>query len=320
MGTVSGQFRSGYTCKAPRSWLFWTRFRGRCSSGQREQTVNLPPFGLRRFESFPPHMEVSVTACHGLVETFLCIGRQALFWNEHWRRLSRSAKKMVIPLDSSLNKRVIRRIRRLGPHPHRGRLVLAADGTIDLSFQGYDAGHIFREEPIPEKLICLVAPKDYPGRRAGLKTTPRTGLEAAFAKARRRHAADAILHRSSVLFETTRGNIFWIKDGVVYTPSLSVGCLPGIMRAWVIARLRRWGVRVREGCYEMEDLKCADAVFRTNALIGARPVREIAGLKKWGGRIHPLARRLHAEFRKFYLRRMSSAVLTLPSGPEEESW
>ncbi len=236
----------------------------------------------------------------GLIETFLCVGRRAPFWDAHWRRLKRSAEKIGIPLKTQVKHQVVAQIRRLGPHPHRVRLLLAPDGTPDISIHGYDAPWLESDEPLSEKLICVVAPRDYPGVWGGLKTTARGGLEKAFESAKSRGASDAILHRSDILCETTRGNLFWIRDGAVHTPDLKLGCLPGVMRAWVIRRLRRWNIPVREGRYRRSALDAADAVMRTNALISVSRVEEIVGLKKWPAPVHPLVLRLHIELKKLF--------------------
>lgn len=231
-----------------------------------------------------------------LLETFLCVGSRAPFWKMHWGRLCRSAAKIGICVSSTLNKKVLSRIGGLEPHPHRARLVLGRDGVVDLSFHGYTPKWIAASAPVSERLICLSAPPDYPGRWRGLKTTMRAGLEKAYAVALRCRATDAILHRGGrwgVVYEATRGNIFWIMDDVVRTPDISLGILPGILRGWVIAQLRIWGIRVEEGKFPLSELKRADAVFRTNALIGVSAVREIASLKKWPGPPHPQIARLH---------------------------
>lgn len=177
---------------------------------------------------------------------------------------------------------------------------------MDLSFRGYTPKWITAPAPVSERLIRLSAPPDYPGRWRGLKTTMRKGLEKAYAAAQRRRAADAILcrgGRGGVVYETTRGNIFWIRDGVVFTPDISLGILPGILRGWVIARLRRRGIRVEEGKFPLSELKRADAVFRTNAIIGVSAVREIAGLKKWPGPPHPQIARLHRQLQLLFFAR-----------------
>ncbi len=101
----------------------------------------------------------------------------------------------------------------------------------------------------------------------------------------------------SVVYETTRGNLFWIRNRIVHTPHWKLGCLPGVMRGWVIRQCRQWNIAVREGRNTLADIQDSDAVFRTNALIGVAPIGAIRGLGRWATE-HPLIRRLRRAIRE----------------------
>lgn len=70
-------------------------------------------------------------------------------------------------------------------------------------------------------------------------------------------------------------NLFFVKDKMVYTPDVSCGLLPGIMRAKVIENIKKLGIPLKIGYYNKEDLDRADEVFLTNSLIGIMPVYEL---------------------------------------------
>lgn len=72
--------------------------------------------------------------------------------------------------------------------------------------------------------------------------------------------------------ECTASNVFFIKDGVIYTPDPSCGLLEGTMRRKVIHFLKSKGYAVKEGHYLLSALLEADEVFITNALMGVMPV------------------------------------------------
>lgn len=61
-------------------------------------------------------------------------------------------------------------------------------------------------------------------------------------------------------------NIFWVKDGVVYTPSLKTGILNGITRQFVCFLLKQKGIEVQEGLFSVEHVYAADEVFMTNSI------------------------------------------------------
>jgi len=70
-------------------------------------------------------------------------------------------------------------------------------------------------------------------------------------------------------------NVFWVRDGVVFTPSLDCAILPGVMRKQVVAR--QSVAPVREGVFSLADLEAAQEVFLTNAVRGVVPVCAIDG-------------------------------------------
>lgn len=67
------------------------------------------------------------------------------------------------------------------------------------------------------------------------------------------------------LAETHISNLFWLEDGAVYTPSLSTGCIEGIMRNTLIDLLKKNNVPVYEISKPKDVLKNASSVFSTNA-------------------------------------------------------
>ena len=64
-------------------------------------------------------------------------------------------------------------------------------------------------------------------------------------------------------------NVFWEKDGKLFTPSLSTGCLPGTTREFVLENFE---------CEEVESgievLNSADRIFLTSAGLGVAAAAE----------------------------------------------
>ena len=58
--------------------------------------------------------------------------------------------------------------------------------------------------------------------------------------------------------------IFWLKNGVLFTPTLASGCVAGVRRAAVLRAARAQGMACREGLFLKEELLTADAVFTAN--------------------------------------------------------
>lgn len=75
--------------------------------------------------------------------------------------------------------------------------------------------------------------------------------------------------------ETSIANIFWEKEGVFYTPSVSCDILPGVTRSIVVEIIRREMGSIREGVFPPEDLMSASSVWISNSLKELCPVSGI---------------------------------------------
>jgi 4-amino-4-deoxychorismate lyase len=80
-----------------------------------------------------------------------------------------------------------------------------------------------------------------------------------------------------------------VHAGTLATPRLDRCGVAGIMRAVVGGLAAECGIDFQERRLEAADLQQAQEIFLTNALIGIRPVREVAGRAL---AIGPLTRRL----------------------------
>ncbi|MGC4037064.1 MAG: aminotransferase class IV [Chitinophagaceae bacterium] len=86
-----------------------------------------------------------------------------------------------------------------------------------------------------------------------------------------------LLNVNAGIADATIANIFLIKDGVVYTPALTEGCINGVMRRYLLEQFAVAGITYREGTVLEQDLLQADEVFLTNAVTGIRWVKNCAG-------------------------------------------
>lgn len=84
------------------------------------------------------------------------------------------------------------------------------------------------------------------------------------------------LDRQSRVCEGTVSNVFWLSGGVLYTPSIETGALPGITRAYVLDMAAEAGILVREGGYGFNEMMRADEAFLTNSVQEIVPVDAIA--------------------------------------------
>jgi len=98
------------------------------------------------------------------------------------------------------------------------------------------------------------------------------------------------------LSEATSSNIFYVKDGVLFTPNVGCGFLPGVTRETVIELTREQGIECSLVTEGPENLLSADEAFLTNSMFELMPVRR-AGSHDMPSCPGPLTASLHAAYR-----------------------
>lgn len=92
-------------------------------------------------------------------------------------------------------------------------------------------------------------------------------------------------------------NIFVAHAGLILTPPLSSGCLPGVTRELVLERAASVGLEVREGSLSPEALDQADEVLFTSSLVECLPVARL-GARRLPGARGPITQALSALLRR----------------------
>lgn len=146
----------------------------------------------------------------------------------------------------------------------RVRFELRRDGSLSI-----------RHVPLPPEedrtlTICVAAEHSDAGDPfARHKTTRRGRYERCFAAAAARGCDDALLlNREGFVTETSRANVFLERDGLLLTPPVEHGLLPGVLRRELIE-----AGRAREAPLRMADFRAAPGWFVGSSLRGLRPAR-----------------------------------------------
>lgn len=93
-----------------------------------------------------------------------------------------------------------------------------------------------------------------------------------------------ILNQHGRVAEANSSNVFWIKNGMIFTTPLSEGPVAGIMREALLQFAHKNGILIEQHPVEINELENADELFLTNALHGIVFVNEFNG-KKMGNEI-----------------------------------
>jgi branched-chain amino acid aminotransferase len=246
----------------------------------------------------------------GLFETMRAYGGRVFRLGSHLRRLARAARRIGIPVPRGLGQAI--------------RAILAAneleDAAVRLTLtRGIGPpGLVPPAPPIPTVLITArhfrpdEAPYDHgvaavtaSGRIdeaaavAGLKTLGRLEHVTARAEARRAGSDVALLRDAAGhLAEADAANLFLVRDGVLHTPPLDCGVLPGITRATVLELAADHGIATRVAPLPPRALEDAEEAFLTNSLQQLLPLVHADGRAIGTGRPGPLTRRLLDLYRR----------------------
>ena len=185
-------------------------------------------------------------------------GDGALRGDRHLARMARAARRLGFPFDGAEARALLEGL--TGDAPLRVRLALFPDGRFERITAPYTPVQGVWRLRIAEARVRA----DDPWR--GVKTTQRALYDAARAALPEDCDELLFLNERGTLCEGTITNLFVERGGVLLTPPLSAGCLPGILRE----ELLETG-RAREADLALEDLRAAPALYVGNSLRGLIP-------------------------------------------------
>lgn len=87
--------------------------------------------------------------------------------------------------------------------------------------------------------------------------------------------------------EGVTSNLFWLREGELFTPAIETGILPGTTRAYLLSLAQEAGIPTHEGFYTKEDVENAEELFVTNA------VQELVPLSSLEDKSFPGAAGIH---------------------------
>ncbi len=105
-----------------------------------------------------------------------------------------------------------------------------------------------------------------------------------------------LLNSSGMVTEGTGENIFLVSGGVVMTPPLSAGILPGITRQSIIELGRKMGLRVKEISLSRSELLLSDELFFSGTAAEVTPIREVDNQKIGNGVRGPVTEKIQSKF------------------------
>lgn len=145
--------------------------------------------------------------------------------------------------------------------------------------------------PVPPRLRVVSVRLDEHRPLRGAKTANFLPYLLARREARQSGAGDALLlNHAGDVAEAAAANLFALIDGVLVTPALEAGPLPGVTRAALIEVARALSVPAAERRIALGDLAGAEAVLLTSSIAGPVSVASVEGVPP----VSPVAIEWHA--------------------------
>ena len=223
----------------------------------------------------------------GVFTTLAIYNANPFLWPKHWQRLSAHADKLSVDLTGCSEKNVGEALYKLIA------VNQVKDGRARVIFLARSGRDIWKTKTAGAKKTDLLIMTGDPQRVSedGLSLavspyrintfSPLSGIKSlnyldhvlSREEAQSRDFDEAVvLNERGEIVSATTANIFWAKNGTLYTPSLSTGALAGTTRECVIDIAEKHFIPLLEGAYEMSDLTDADEIFLTSSGLGVAPV------------------------------------------------
>lgn len=100
-----------------------------------------------------------------------------------------------------------------------------------------------------------------------------------------------VLNERGEICEAAAANIFWVRGGVLYTPTVNTGCLAGIARHLVLELAHKLRIELSEGAFQSEHILTAEEAFLTSSTRELTRVTAI-NLHQFPGKVHSVFERL----------------------------
>jgi len=229
-------------------------------------------------------------------------------WEQHWERLEQtlSAFRITLPYLKQELLTVVEELTRL----NGGR-----DGYFRLNVSAgvHDIGLQPTHYPDP---TVLVLRKELPETIRGTEKTarwieiPRNTPEGS-TRVKSHHYGNNVLARfelpslaemegfmcteKGLVAEGITSSIFWVKEGVLYTPSLDTGILNSITRQWLLDYAKDHQLPYEEGHFTPQQVEIADELWVVNAVQEIVPIRALESYH-FPGNNGEWYRKLHAAY------------------------
>jgi branched-subunit amino acid aminotransferase/4-amino-4-deoxychorismate lyase len=210
----------------------------------------------------------------GVFTTVAIYSAKPFLWEKHWRRLNENASKIGIdPLDLSSEKVETALSEIMAQNK-------VENGRARITFFDERASAFWSRRANRKTSLLITTADFHAAEDLHLTVSPyRTNSKSPLANIKSCNYLENILARENAkkggfdeavrlnergeIASACTANLFWTKDGRIFTPSLETGCLAGTTRGFLSETFE-----IQEKVIGLEELNEADEIFLTSAGIG----------------------------------------------------
>ena len=230
----------------------------------------------------------------GVYEVITSYGKNLFLFHEHFNRLKSSLEKTFIPYPEELSNlqdilsdlydrngfsnqyfyiQVTRGVQEF--RSHQDSSIKAP--TVFITSQNLELNP-YRINP-NKKGLRVRLEEDIRWARCDIKTTGLIGNVLPLHDQTKDQVDEIIFHKDGRINEGSKSNVFFVKDNVVYTPSLKQNILPGVTRAFVIELLKKNKIPLFEESIPLSFIDDSDEIWLTSSTKEIQPIEIIDDYK-----------------------------------------
>jgi branched-chain amino acid aminotransferase/4-amino-4-deoxychorismate lyase len=224
----------------------------------------------------------------GVFETIIARNNTIYFWQDHFQRLLGGMKALYFDISPSFTADYLQNIIfeiaqknnfsnyfriKINVWRETGGLYTPQNNHYNWLvrvFPATEKHNIIKEKAVFFEDVRLVASNISPYKTLNALPYVLAGIY------KQQQQADEVilLSHDDCIAETSASNIFWIKNNVIYYPSLACGGKKGILQTQIIRRAKELKIETQEGKFLKNDLLEAEVVFTSN-VAGIESIQEI---------------------------------------------
>ena len=239
-------------------------------------------------------LDRSFTFGDGVYEVIPSYNQELFLFEEHLQRFKISLAKTFIPAPTELDnlEDILKKLHVKNEYQNQSFYIQITRGvqesrshiasenivpTLFINSQNLDINP-FRGNANKEGLRVRLE-DDIRWQRCDIKTTALIGNILSMHDPSLETVDEILLHKDGILNEGSKSNIFLVKQGKVYTPSLNQNILPGVTRNFIINLLKKNNIEVFEEEISVDSIYECEEIWLTSSTKEIQPVAFIGDYK-----------------------------------------